>query len=51
MAAIAAAYAYGVPADIIEKALSDVQVSGRMEQYTSQDGKRRETYGDCRFCP
>lgn len=39
LAAIAAAYAYGVPADIIVHALASVRVNGRMEQYVSCDGK------------
>lgn len=39
LAAIAAAYAYKIPAGVIVKALLKVQVDGRMEQYTSRDGK------------
>lgn len=39
LAAIAAAYAYRIPGDVIAKALSNVKVNGRMEQYTSCDEK------------
>ncbi len=39
MAAIAAAYVYGVPAKVMKEALEDVKVSGRMEEYKSKDGK------------
>lgn len=39
LAAIAAAYAYRVPPAVIARALEKVQVAGRMEQYTSLDGK------------
>lgn len=39
LAAIAAAYAYGVPAGVIKRALAGVKVNGRMEQYTTGDGK------------
>lgn len=39
LAAIAAAYAYRIPPEVIKKALAEVQVDGRMEQYQSRDGK------------
>lgn len=39
VAAIAAAYIYEVPVEIIKKALANVKVSGRMEEYKSDDKK------------
>ncbi len=39
LAAIAAAYAYGVPAECMKEALSKVQVKGRMEEFESRDKK------------
>ena len=39
VAAIAAGYIYGVPAEIMKKALANVKVSGRMEEYKSNDKK------------
>lgn len=39
LAAIAAAYAYKVPADVVERALVGVHVDGRMEKYESRDGR------------
>lgn len=39
LAAIAAAYAYKIPSNVIERALGKVHVDGRMEQYESRDGK------------
>jgi UDP-N-acetylmuramyl-tripeptide synthetase len=39
LAAVAAAYAYGVPVECMKKALAEVQVKGRMEEFESRDKK------------
>lgn len=39
LAAIAAAYVYEVPVEVMKEALENVKVSGRMEQYQSKDKK------------
>lgn len=39
MAAIAAAYVYGVPVHCMKEALANIQVPGRMETFYSVDGK------------
>lgn len=39
VAAIAAAYIYGVPVEVMKEALENVKVSGRMEEYRSRDQK------------
>lgn len=39
LAAIAAAYAYGVPVECMKQALRDTRVPGRMETFRSGDGK------------
>ena len=39
LAAITAAYAYGVDVDSMKEALANVQVKGRMEEFESRDRK------------
>ena len=39
LAAIAAAYSMGIPAEYMERGLAQARVRGRMEQYCSADGK------------
>ena len=39
LAAIAAAYAYGVPVEYMKEGLAEVQVKGRMEEFESRDKK------------
>lgn len=39
VAAIAAAYVYGVPVRCMQKALAQTRVPGRMEEFASRDGK------------
>ena len=39
VAAIAAAYVYGVPVQCMKQALAETTVPGRMESFTSRDGK------------
>lgn len=41
LAAITAAYVYKIPVEYMKKGLAEVQVSGRMEEYVSGDGKVR----------
>lgn len=41
LAAIAAAYAMGIPAEYMEAGLAKTRVRGRMEEYASEDGKLR----------